>query len=90
MLKATLLVQKTLLTWLVDAQLNLVDGQGTHDVPDPDEVVAVGEGNLGDTEDPPDLDGTFIREITANANANVRKSTRNMKRRFNCLNEENL
>ena len=59
----------------------------TFTVPDPDEVVAVGEGNLGGIEDPPDLDGTLIREIPVNSN--VRKSTRNAKRRFNCLNEEN-
>ena len=79
------LVPPLSLTVPVVVQQNLVDGQGTHDVPDSDEVVAVGEGNLGGIEDPPDLDGTLIP-----VNSNVRKSTRNAKRRFNCLNEENL
>ena len=55
--------QNNLVPVPVDTQLNLVNGQGTHDVLDPDEVVAVGGGILGGTEDPPDLDGTFIREI---------------------------
>ena len=77
--------QNNLVPVPVDTQLNLVNGQGTHDVLDPDEVVAVGGGILGGTEDPPDLDGTFIREIPANAN--VKKSTRNAKRRFNRTNE---
>ena len=72
----------------MDVQQNVVDGQGIHDVTDPDEVVAVSEGNRGGIEDPPDLDGTLIHEIPFNPN--VRKSTRNAKRRLHCLNEENL
>ena len=48
-------------------QQNLVDDQSTRDVPNSDEVVAVGEGTLGGIEDPPDFDGISISEIHVNS-----------------------